>query len=68
MIMLDKDCFVLPNIENINNYSIPILSRYNTDPELYPIGKQALSIKIKDTISWLKVLNEMYPDLYHNIS
>ena len=68
MIMLDKNCFVLPNIENINNYSIPILSRYNTDPELYPIGKQALSVKIKDTISWLKVLNEMYPDLYHNIS
>ena len=68
MIMLDKNCFVLPNIENINNYSIPILSRYNTDPELYPIGKQALSVKIKDTISWLKTLNEMYPDLYHNIS
>ena len=68
MIMLDKNCFVLPNIENINKYSIPILSRYNTDPELYPIGKQALSVKIKDTISWLKVLNEMYPDLYHNIS
>ena len=68
MIMLDKNCFVLPNIENINNYNIPILSRYNTNPELYPIGKQALSVKIKDTISWLKVLNEMYPDLYHNIS
>ena len=68
MIMLDKDCFILPNIENINNYNIPILSRYNTDPGLYPIGKQALSVKIKDTISWLKALNEMHPDLYHNIS
>ncbi|SUZ92293.1 uncharacterized protein METZ01_LOCUS45147 [marine metagenome] len=68
MIMLDKDCFILPNIENINNYNIPILSRYNTDPGLYPIGKQALSVKIKDTISWLKALNERYPDLYHNIS
>ena len=67
-IMLDKDCFILPNIENINNYNIPILSRYNTDPGLYPIGKQALSVKIKDTISWLKALNERYPDLYHNIS
>ena len=68
MIMLDKECFILPNIENINNYNIPILSRYNTDPGLYPIGKQALSVKIKDTISWLKALNERYPDLYHNIS
>lgn len=68
MIMLDKDCFILPNIENINNYNIPILSRYNTDPGLYPIGKQALSVKIKNTISWLKALNERYPDLYHNIS
>ena len=68
MIMLDKNCFVLPNIDNINNYNIPILSKYNTAPELYPVGKQALSVKIKDTISWLKALNHRYPDLYHNLS
>ena len=68
MIMFDQDCFVLPNFENIDDYNIPILSRFNTAPELHPLGKQSLSIKIKKTISWLKELNKKYPDLYKNIS
>ena len=68
MIMLDRECFVLPNIENIDDHNIPILSKYNTAAELYPIGKQSLSIKIKETISWLKELDTKYPDLYSKIS
>ena len=68
MIMLDQESFVLPNIENIDDYNIPTLSKYNNAPELYPIGKQSLSIKIKETISWLKKLNTKYPDLYNKIS
>ena len=68
MIMLDRESYVLPNIGNIDGYNIPILSKYNTAPELYPIGKQSLSIKIKETISWLEILNTKYPDLYNKIS
>ncbi len=68
MIMLDKDSFVIPNIEQIKNYSIPTLSKFNSESELYPIGEQAISVKIKDTIHWLKSLNQKHPDLYHNIS
>ena len=68
MVMLDQECFVLPNIENIDNYNIPILSKYNAAHELYPTGRQSLSIKIKETISWLKELNTKYPDLYNKIS
>ena len=68
MIMFDQDSFVLPNIENIEDYSIPILSKYNIAPELHPLGKQSLSVKIKETISWLKKLNKKYPDLYNSIS
>ena len=68
MIMLDRESYVLPNIENIDDYNIPILSKYNTAPELYPLGKQSLSIKIKETISWLEKLNTKYPDLYNKIS
>ena len=66
--MFDRDCFVLPNIENIDDYNIPILSKYNAAPELYPLGKQCLSIKIKETIFWLNELNIKYPDLYNQIS
>ena len=68
MIMLDEQCFVIPNIEQVKNYSIPTLSKFNSDPELYPIGKQALSVKIKDTINWLKSLSQKHPDLYQSIS
>ena len=68
LIMLDEDCFVLPNIEQVTNYSVPTLSKFNSEPELYPVGQQALSIKIKDTINWLKSLNQKHPDLYHSIS
>ena len=68
MIMLDEECFVIPNIEEVKNYSVPTLSKFNSEPELYPIGKQALSVKIKDTINWLRSLNEKHPDLYHSIS
>ena len=68
MIMLDEDCFVIPNIEEVKNYSIPTLSKFNSDPELYPVGEKALSVKINDTIKWLRLLNQKYPDLYHDIS
>ena len=68
MIMLDENCFVIPNIEEVKNYSVPTLSKFNSEPELYPIGEKALSVKIKDTIKWLKALNQKHPDLYHDIS
>ena len=68
MIMLDEDCFVIPNIDQVKNYSVPTLSRFNSEPELYPVGEKALSTKIKDTINWLKSLNQKHPDLYHSIS
>ena len=68
MIMLDEDSFVIPNIEEIKNYSVPTLSKFNSEPELYPIGREALSEKIKETITWLKLLNQKHSDLYHDIS
>tara|TARA_X000001036_G_scaffold433051_1_gene470006 strand:+ start:27963 stop:28724 length:762 start_codon:yes stop_codon:yes gene_type:complete len=68
MVILDRECYVLPNIENINDYNIPILSKYNAAPELYPLGEQSLSVKIKHTISWLKTLNTKYPEIYSEIS
>tara|TARA_B100000287_G_scaffold433322_1_gene494769 strand:- start:519 stop:1286 length:768 start_codon:yes stop_codon:yes gene_type:complete len=68
MIMLDENCVVIPYIEQVKNYSVPTLSKFNSEPELYPIGEEVLSVKVKDTINWLRALNQKHSDLYHSIS
>ena len=68
MIILDEESFVIPNIEEVRNFSVPILSKFNFEAELYPIGEKALSVKVIDTIKWLSILNQKHPDLYHEIS
>ena len=68
MVILDRDCFVLPIDDNFNNYDIPILSKFNSDNNLYPIGEKSLSVKVQETIFWLSSLYELYPDFYSSIS
>ncbi len=68
LLILDRDCFVLPIDENFNNYDIPILSKFNLDNNLYPIGGKSLSLKVQETIFWLSSLYELYPDFYSSIS
>ena len=50
LVILDRDCFVLPIEDNFNNYDIPILSKFNSDNNLYPIGEKSLSVKVQETI------------------
>ena len=68
MVFLDKNCYVMPYTENSKHFNVPILSKFNTAPELYPEGKKTLSMKVIDTISWLKLLHKNYPKLYKEIS
>ena len=68
LVFLDKNCYVMPYTENSKHFNVPILSKFNTAPELYPEGKKTLSIKVVDTISWLKLLHKNYPKLYKEIS
>ena len=68
LVILDRDCFVLPIGNNFNNYDIPILSKFNSDNNLYPIGEKSLSVKVQETIFWLSSLYELYPDFYSSIS
>lgn len=68
LVILDRDCFVLPIEDNFNNYDIPILSKFNSDNNLYPIGEKSLSVKVQETIFWLSSLYELYPDFYSSIS
>ena len=68
LVILDRDCFVLPIDDSFNNYDIPILSKFNSDNNLYPIGEKSLSVKVQETILWLSSLYEQDPDFYSNIS
>ena len=68
MVILDRGCFVLPIDDNFNNYDIPILSKFNSDNNLYPIGKKSLSVKVQETILWLSSLYDQDPDFYSSIS
>jgi len=68
LVILDRDCFVLPIEDNFNNYDIPILSKFNSDNNLYPIGEKSLSVKVQETILWLSSLYDQDPDFYSSIS
>ena len=68
IIILDQYCFVLPNSNNLDQYDIPILSKFNNDQKLYPEGEKSLSTKVQNTISWLNSLNDKYPTFYSDIS
>ena len=68
LVILDRDCFVLPIEDNFNNYDIPILSKFNSDNNLYPIGEKSLSVKVQETIFWLSSLYDQDPDFYSSIS
>ena len=68
LVILDRDCFVLPIDDNFNNYDIPILSKFNSDNNLYPIGGKSLSVKVQETILWLSSLYDQDPDFYSSIS
>ena len=68
IVMLDKNGYVLPDINNSNQFSLPVMSNYNTEMELYPIGKKVLSVKAKQSIEWINLIHNDYQFLYNNLS
>ena len=68
ILMLDKNGYVLPDINNSNHFSLPVMSNYNTEMELYPIGEKVLSVKAKQSIEWLSLIQSNYQFLYNNLS
>tara|TARA_B100000809_G_scaffold150203_1_gene147701 strand:+ start:867 stop:1634 length:768 start_codon:yes stop_codon:yes gene_type:complete len=68
MIMLDGEGVVLPDLNNFADFNLPTLSNFNSDPDLYPLGKKALSVKVKESIVWLARLQKDYESLYNNLS
>ena len=68
MVLLDESGFVLPDLGNLNNHILPVMSNFNSDEEFYPHGKKALSVNIIECISLLSQLKEQYDGLYDNLS
>ena len=68
MVLLDREGFVLPDVGNLGNYNLPIMTNFNPEPELYPAGEMALSVKVRECISWLSRIQNNYTSLYNNLS
>ena len=68
MVLLDREGFVLPNVGNMDKYNLPIMTNFNPEPDLYPAGEMALSVKVKECISWLSRIHNNYTSLYNNLS
>ena len=68
LVLLDREGFVLPDVGNLDKYNLPIMTNFNPGPELYPAGEMALSVKVKDCISWLSRIHNNYITLYNNLS
>ena len=68
MFLLDESGFVLPDLGNLNDHDLPIMSNFNEDKELYPYGSKAISIKVTECISLISKLKNQYEGLYNNLS
>jgi len=68
MVLLDKEGYVLPDAGNLNSYNLPIMTNFNPEVSLYPVGKKALSMNVEHCIYWLKQIKENYISLYNNLS
>lgn len=68
MVMLDAEGVVLPTLNNFGDFNLPVLTNFNPEPELYPAGEKALSIKVRECIDWLSRIQIEYESLYDNLS
>ena len=66
--LIDNQGYIMPDYKNRTDSSLPILSNLNPEKALYPIGKKVLSLKVKESIKYLKIINKKYPDFYKNLS
>lgn len=68
LMLLDQSGIVLPMVPAAYELSIPILSGFNPELNLYPIGKPVLSVKMKDTVKLLNRIREIAPHFFTQLS
>jgi len=68
MVLIDTEGYVMPNIRSTKKLNLPIMTNFNSDLNLYPLGERVLSENVKKISIWLKKIKFKYPSLYENIS
>jgi len=68
MVMLDQEGVVLPDVNNLGEFDLPVLTNFNPEMDLYPSGERALSVKVQECIDWLSRIQSEYQSLYNNLS
>ncbi|MFH1853650.1 MAG: FtsQ-type POTRA domain-containing protein [Candidatus Neomarinimicrobiota bacterium] len=68
LFLLDREGVCLPMIPQAFEYQIPALSGFNPDRDLYPLGRPAVSVKMKETIRLLRNVHDNYPALFRELS
>ena len=68
LVLLDEDGFVLPYLQSLKSYDLPLMSNFNTDSTLYPEGGKVLSLKVQQCISLLNNIQVIHANLYNNLS
>ena len=68
ILYIDREGFVLPELGNVGEDIIPIMSGFNTARELYPIGHQTVSQKVLESVKLIDYIIEYFPHIYDNLS
>ena len=68
MYLVDSEGIVLPVRKGQFDFDVPILSGFNSDKNLYPIGNRSLSKKVLEAVSFLTEIKNNHTDLYNDLS
>jgi len=68
ILYIDSEGVILPELGNVGDKIIPVLSGFNSARELYPMGHQTLSISVLESVTVIDQIIKLYPGLYNNLS
>ena len=68
VLFIDADGVVLPELGNVHDRIVPIMSGFNSARELYPIGHQSVSQKVIESVELIDYIIQNFPKLYNNLS
>ena len=68
MYLVDSEGIVLPVRKGQFDFDVPILSGFNSDENLYPIGNRSLSQKVLESVSFLTEIKNNHTVLYNDLS
>ena len=68
ILYIDNEGVVMPDLGDVGEEIIPIMSGFNTARELYPIGHQTVSQKVLESVKLIAYIIEYFPHIYDNLS